>query len=162
MCASHVQLCDPMDCSPAGSSVHGISQARILEWIAISFSRGSSRPRDQAHVSCIAGGFLTAEPPGGPRWPDLGLSLPSSLKHQSFKKLLEERFPCFSCCVTALLGEHTRWLRGIESSCQAGDLGSIPGSGRSHGKGNGNQLQYSCLGNPVDRGRLQAMGSQKS
>ena len=49
-------LCDPLDCSPAGSSVHGISQARILEWIAISFSRGSSRPRNQTHVSCITGG----------------------------------------------------------------------------------------------------------
>ena len=47
---SHVQLCDPMDCSPPGSSVHGISQARILEWMAISFSRGSSRPRDGTHV----------------------------------------------------------------------------------------------------------------
>ena len=39
-------LCDPMDCSPPGSSVHGILQARVLEWVAISFSRGSSRPRD--------------------------------------------------------------------------------------------------------------------
>ena len=39
-------LCDPMNCSPPGSSVHGILQARILEWVAISFSRGSSRPRD--------------------------------------------------------------------------------------------------------------------
>ena len=39
-------LCNPMDCSPPGSSVHGILQARILEWVAISFSRGSSRPRD--------------------------------------------------------------------------------------------------------------------
>ena len=46
-------LCDPMDCSPPASSVHGISQARILEWVAISFSRGSSQPRDQTHVSCI-------------------------------------------------------------------------------------------------------------
>ena len=45
--------CDPMDCSPPGSSVHGISQARILEWVAISFFRGSSWPRDQTHVSCI-------------------------------------------------------------------------------------------------------------
>ena len=42
---NHVQLCDPMDCSPAGSSVHGISEARILEWVTISFSRGSSPPR---------------------------------------------------------------------------------------------------------------------
>ena len=48
-------LCDPVDCSPPGSSVHGILQARILEWIAISFSRGSSRPRDWTQVSCIAG-----------------------------------------------------------------------------------------------------------
>ena len=46
-------LCDPMDCSPPGSSIHGISQARILEWVAISYSRGSSRPRDQTHISCI-------------------------------------------------------------------------------------------------------------
>ena len=55
-------LCDPMDCSPPGSSVHGISQARILEWVAISFSRGSSQPRDRTSVSCIAGGFFTTEP----------------------------------------------------------------------------------------------------
>ena len=39
-------LCDPMDCSPPGSFVHGISQARMLEWVAISFSRGSSQPKD--------------------------------------------------------------------------------------------------------------------
>ena len=48
-------LCDPVDCSPPGSSAHGILQARILEWVAISFSRGSSWPRDQTQVSCIAG-----------------------------------------------------------------------------------------------------------
>ena len=39
-------LCNPTDCNPPSSSIHGISQARVLEWIAISFSRGSSRPRD--------------------------------------------------------------------------------------------------------------------
>ena len=43
---SCLTLCDPMDCSQPGSSVHGISQARILEWVAISFSRGSSQPRN--------------------------------------------------------------------------------------------------------------------
>ena len=42
-----------------------------------------------------------------------------------------------------------------ESACNAGDLGSIPGSGRSHGEGNSNPLQYSCLGNPMDRGAWQ-------
>ena len=46
-------LCDPMDCSPPGSSVCGISQARMLEWAAISFFRGSSWPRDWTHISCI-------------------------------------------------------------------------------------------------------------
>ena len=59
-------LCDPMDCSPPDSSVRGISQARILEWGAVSFSRESSWPRDQTYVSCIASGFFTAEPPGKP------------------------------------------------------------------------------------------------
>ena len=48
-------LCDPMDCSPPGSSVHGILQARVLESVAILFSRGSSRPRDPTWVSCTAG-----------------------------------------------------------------------------------------------------------
>ena len=58
-----------MDCSPP-SSVHGIFQARILEWIAISSFSGSSQPRDQTHVSCgscIASRVFTAEPPGKPR-----------------------------------------------------------------------------------------------
>ena len=48
-------LCDPMNCSLPGSSLHGILQARVLEWVAISFSRGSSRPRDRIPVSCIPG-----------------------------------------------------------------------------------------------------------
>ena len=52
-------LCYPVDCSPLGSSVHGIFQARILEWVAISFSRGSSQPRDPTWVSCIPGRFFT-------------------------------------------------------------------------------------------------------
>ena len=56
---SPVWLLLPMDCSSPGFSVHGISQARILEWVVIPFSRGSSQPRDQAWVSCIAGRFLT-------------------------------------------------------------------------------------------------------
>ena len=67
--------CKPMDCSPWGFFVHGIFQARILEWVAISYARGSSRPRDQTHISCIsckpishaspalAGSLLTTVPP---------------------------------------------------------------------------------------------------
>ena len=52
-------LCDPMDCSPPGSSVHGIFWARIREWLAIPFSRGSSRPRNQTWVPCTAGRLFT-------------------------------------------------------------------------------------------------------
>ena len=51
-------LCDPMDCSPPGSSVHRIFQTNMLEWIAIHFSTGSSLPRDQTQVSHTAGSFF--------------------------------------------------------------------------------------------------------
>ena len=51
--------CDPMDCSLPGSSVHGTVQARILEWVAMPSSRGSSWPRDGTWISCIVGWFLT-------------------------------------------------------------------------------------------------------
>ena len=61
-------LYNPMDCSPPGSSVHGILQARILEWVDMPSSRGSSWPRDQTRVSCIAGKFFTTELPGKPMY----------------------------------------------------------------------------------------------
>ena len=62
-------ICNHMDCSLPGSSVHRILQARTLEWVAILFSRGSSQPRNRTRVSCgscIAGRFFAAEPPGKP------------------------------------------------------------------------------------------------
>ena len=71
-------LCNPMDCSPPGSSVHGISQARLLQWVAMPSSRESSPSRDQTCVSCgscIAGGFFTAGPPGKPMWSGGGLNV---------------------------------------------------------------------------------------
>ena len=55
----YLTLCDPMECSPPGSSVSWLLQARILEWVAIPFSRGSSQPRDWTQVSHIAGRFST-------------------------------------------------------------------------------------------------------
>ena len=71
VCAKSFQscptFCDPMDCSPPGSSVHGILQARILEWVAMPSARGSSRPRDLTLVSYIsytAGGFFTTSVTG--------------------------------------------------------------------------------------------------
>ena len=77
-------LCNPMDCSQPGSSVLGFSQARILEWVAMPSSRGSSRPRDWTQVSWIVGEFFTTEPPGKP--PVIFLPLTrsiSSLKHST-------------------------------------------------------------------------------
>ena len=56
---SCLTFCDSMDCSPPGYSVNGILQAKILEWVAIPFSMGSSQPRDQIWVSCISGRFFT-------------------------------------------------------------------------------------------------------
>ena len=60
---NHVQLCDPMDRSPAGSSVHGISEARILEWVTISFSRDSSPPTDWTWISLLQADSWPTEPP---------------------------------------------------------------------------------------------------
>ena len=57
---SYPTLCNPTDCSLAGSSVHGILQARKFEWVAIPFSRGSSQTQDWTQVSCIADRFFTA------------------------------------------------------------------------------------------------------
>ena len=64
---SCLTLCDPMNCSLPGFSVHGILQAEILEWVAMPSSRDSSQPRDQTHISygsCTAGRFFTTEPLG--------------------------------------------------------------------------------------------------
>ena len=63
-----------MDCSPPGSSVHEISQARILEWIAISYSKGFFEPRDQTPVPCFAGRFFT-ESPGQPNLSLLNINI---------------------------------------------------------------------------------------
>ena len=73
VCACRLQLCltlcDPMDCSPPGSSLQGISKARILERVAISFSRGSCQPGMEPESSAsptLAGGYFTTQPPGKP------------------------------------------------------------------------------------------------
>ena len=80
---SCLTLCDPRGCSTPGSSVHGILQARILEWVAVPSSRGSSWPRDWTLVSwrsCIVGGFFTTEPLGNPQFITL------DPKHRSLRK----------------------------------------------------------------------------
>ena len=130
---------DPMDCSPPGSSVHGILQARILEWVAISFSRGSSRPRDRTQFSHIAGrrfNLCTTNLNPNP-YMTTGKTI-ALTRWTSIGKVMSQVFPGGS--------------DGKASACSAGDPGLIPGLGRSPGKGNDNPFHYSCLGNSMDRG----------
>ena len=61
-------LCDSVDCSPPGSSVHGISQVRVLEWVPIPFSKDLPDPGIESVSPALAGRFFTVEPPGKPEW----------------------------------------------------------------------------------------------
>ena len=118
-------LCNPMDCSPPGSSVHGILQARILEWVAIPFSRGSSNPGIKS------------------RFPRCTRIL-HCLSHQGSPgnfKIYLKRLQGFS-------GSSD----GKESACNAGGPVSIPGLRRSSEEWTGYPLQYSCLENFMYRG----------
>ena len=93
--------CDPMDCSPPGSSVHGILQASILEWIAISFSRGSSQTRNQTQVSCIAEDSLPTELWGKPILPLSHQESPTTMGH-SCNGFFPMKLPLLSWAVVFL------------------------------------------------------------
>ena len=85
-----------MDCSPPGSSVHGISQARILEWVAISSSRGSSQPRDQtciSYSSCIASEFFTADLLGKPIPACKALIIELGRQNKDIQKSIKQYMP---------------------------------------------------------------------
>ena len=128
-------LCDSMDCILPGSSVHGISQAKIQEWVAMLSSKGSSRPRDRIHMSvspALVGGFFITSS----TW-EVPLSLFNSI--QALKGLGD--------AIHVTEGSVVKNL-----SVNVEKASSIPGSGRSLGGGNGNPLQCSCLENPMDRG----------
>ena len=119
-------LCNPMDRSLPGSSVHGILKARILEWVAIPFSRGSFKPRERtclSYISSLASGFFTTSA----MWEVL-----------SFGYINQKMF--MRNCLLLGPGDSD----GKESACNAGHLGLIPGMGRSPGDGNSNPLQYFC------------------
>ena len=90
---SHPTLCDPMDCSPPGSSVHGTLQARILEWVATPSTRGSSWHRARicpSHIPCSTGRLFTAEPLGKPLC--VWFFFPHNLKTNKHEKCLSEAY----------------------------------------------------------------------
>ena len=129
-----------MDCSLPGSSVHGFSQAEILEWVAISFSRGSSQLRDWTWVSCIAGRHFTIWATRKVPQPEIKPTTPA----------LEGRFFFFSKQQIYYIMGFPCGSAGKESAFSEGDLGSIPGLGRSPGERKGYPLQYSGLENSMD------------
>ena len=118
----YLTLCDPMNCSRPGSSVLGISQARILEWVAMPSSRGSSLTSDQTQVSCIAGYFstwTTRKAPGESisyllsRWPELSFQSLSNLFNWTTNSLRAGiRFLCsmLPCKYVTLQVRHMYWL----------------------------------------------------
>ena len=127
---SHVKLCDSMDCSPPSSSVHGILQARILEWVAMASSKTSSRPRGGTHISCIAGRFFTIEPP------EKLLCLESSLKVLITAILFGPVFTrsCEHSWISFWTGPHTQWKAACSGQCGVLPLGRYekrPGVGTS-------------------------------
>ena len=146
-----------MDCSLPGSSAHGISRARILDWVAISFSRGSSQPRDWARTSCTASGLLHCRQ----------ILYPLSHQRSSWKRGMRFSIQCkwWASLVAQLVKNLPAtqdtlvpfWVRklswrrdrlptsifggfpdgwgGKESACNVGNLGLIPGLGRFPGGG---------------------------
>ena len=120
-------LCDPMYCSLRGPSVHGLLQARILEWVAVPFFRGSFQPRDQIQVSCIAGGFQ------GYILNDWRRNLVgAAAKNFCFLKQLH-----FHYCSGINCAPPNSCSVGTELTCNGGDPAWIPGLGRSRGEGKG-------------------------
>ena len=100
-------LCNPMDYSPPGSSVHGILQARTLEWVAIFYSRISSWPKDWTWVSCIAGRFIPSESLGKPKWiKSLGKSIVPNRIPSSHMCVGESPFPLCSWLMNFFFGWH--------------------------------------------------------
>jgi len=140
-------------CSLLGSSVHGILQARILEWAAIPFSRGCSWPRDQTRIFCIASSFSTIWTTKEAIYMYIYIHIHTHT-HTHTREAMHiyvHTHPHIHTRVS-LVAQMVR-----ESACNAGDPGSITGLGRSPGEGNGSPLQYSCLeNNPMDRGAWRA------
>ena len=160
----------------------GLLQARVLAWVAMPSSRRSSQPRDRTlslllNLPHWQAGSLPLAPPGKSHWPvqmlcthahadrPLGRGARGQLTflggspearhhvHSSFhqRDIPRRKVHPFSCFIDKYM-DFPGGSDGKASVYNAGDLGLIPGSGRSTGEGNGNPLQYYCLENPMDRG----------
>ena len=138
--SSHVRLfATPMDGSLPGSTVHGIFQARIREWVAISFSRGSSQPKDRTQVSCIAGRrftiWATREAPSKGRQAE-------NHNHKKLTNLITQ--------TTALSNSVKPWAMPCRAIQDGRVLVESPDKTWSTEEVNGKPLQYSCLENPMN------------
>ena len=150
-----------------GSSVHGIFQARVLEWVAISFSRGSSQPRDRTQVSCTAGRCFTEESEkvgfklniqktkvmaSGPitSWEIDGETVSDFI-------FLGSKITADGDCsheIKRCLLLEKKVMTNLDSILKSRDV-ILPKKiclVKAIGEGNGNPLQYSCLANPMDGG----------
>ena len=170
------QLCptlrDAMDRSLPGPSVPGLLQARILEWVDISFSSVSSWPRDRTEVSYIAGEFFiiwaTREIHGycildfkSRYWvrivmcPFIYVDPNNNHDMYSFWYFVVIEWSAEIMLLhDTLPSQGNSVLNGNVFACNVGELDSIPGSGTSTGDGNGDPFQYPCQENPMDRGAL--------
>ena len=130
---SRLTFCNPMNCSSPGSSVHGISQAGILVWVAISFSRGSSQPRDWtvSHVSCIGRQILY---------------------HWATQEAFIDQFCYMWCLNVSFFGLVFLPLMGRIFPFLCVRSNFLMDARHCDGEGNGNPLQCSCLENPRDGG----------
>ena len=152
----HIQLCRAVKSSLPRSFAHGISQARILQWVAISFSMQSSWPRDQTHVFCSAGKFFTTGPlgkhtlgfPGG-----ASIGLPWSVGNES---ICNFRRPWFSSWIRKIPWGRDKLLTSVFLGFPGVSAGKTrlqrgrPGLRRSPGEGKGYPLQYSGLENSME------------
>ena len=163
---SCLTLCDHMDYSLPGPSVHGILQARILEWVAIPFSRGSSRPRIESESLALQADSLPSEPPGKP-------NSQYEIKSWKFERkvhlyhVLDSTYkwygegngnPLQYSCLENPMDRGAWWatVHGVAKSwTQLSDFTFLL-SIVSFGEGTGNPLQCSCLENPMDGGAWSA------
>ena len=132
-----------MDGSLPGSKIHGIFQARILEWAAVSFSREPSPPRDQTCVSCIDRWILY-------HWATREARMTLSSTYFYICP------PCPSMSIhvhlSSMSSKFPVWLRWLRVCLQCGSLRFNPWIGNFPREGSGTLLQYSCLENPMNRG----------